>query len=325
MPDPGALLEPVGEPDERRLAPAPPDEVDPDRQLPEGEPGRDGDVRVAGDRRRGRAGGQEVVAVDQVGRPRRAVGEADDRVQVEPVQGPVDALLRQPLGGRQGLQVGGVVQAGGRLGEQEDLLAEPAQLLLGVGVVEGDQVGQGAHRGALQLRQVGGDVGLELEQQHGELGPEHVGDVGDVGRVDDGRAEAAQLADGGVGDRVGLGADPEHALPPHADAGAAQAVGVQEAAVVAEGVAAAVGGGRVAWVDPGHRAEDGGGVGHGPGHRAGHVLAVGQRDDAGAAGQAEGRLDADQGVVGGGADDRAVGLGAERGGGQAGGDRGAGP
>ena len=94
-----------------------------------------------------------------------------------------------------------------------------------------------------------------------------------------------QVGDGRLGDRVGLGAGPEHALAPDADPGAAQAVGVEEAAVVAVAVALGVGGGRVAGVDPGHGPEHGGGVGHGAGHGAGHVLAVGDRDHARAAGQ----------------------------------------
>ena len=191
---------------------------------------------------------------------------------------------------------------------------------LGVGLVEGDQVGQGPHRGVAQLRQVGGDVGLELVQEHGELGVEHVGDVGDVGRVDHGRAQPAEVGDGRLGDRVGLGADPEHALAPDADPGPAQAVGVEEAAVVAVAVAAGLGGGRVAGVDPGHGPEHDGRVGHGAGHGAGHVLAVGDRDHARAAGQPQGRLDPDQGVVGRRADDRPVGLGAQGGRGQVGGD-----
>ena len=166
----GAVLEAGGQLDQGGLGPAAADEVDPDRELAERVAAGHGQVGVAGHRRRGRAAEQEVVAVDQVGGPGRAGGEAEDGVQVEAVHGRVDALAGDPLGGRQGLQVGRVVQAAGGLGEQEDLLAEPAQLPLGVGLVEGDQVGQGPHRGVAQLRQVGGDVGLELVQEHGELG-----------------------------------------------------------------------------------------------------------------------------------------------------------
>src|SRR4029453_262318 len=79
-------------------------------------------------------------------------------------------------------------------------------------------------------------------------------------------------------------------LAPHPAPGPAKAVGVEEPAVVGEAVALGVGGGRVARVDPGHGPEDGGRVGHGAAHGAGHVLAVGDRDHPGAAGQPQGRV-----------------------------------
>nr|GFD55508.1 hypothetical protein [Tanacetum cinerariifolium] len=81
----------------------------------------------------------------------------------------------------------------------------------------------------------------------------------------------------------------------HADALALEAILAQRLRVVggAFSLKAAVGGGRVGRIGAADGAQQDGGVGHGARHRAGGVLGVGDRDDAAAADQAQGRLDAD--------------------------------
>ena len=71
----------VGQRDQLGLAPLAADERHADRQVAV-VAGRHGDARVARDRRRARRPDGEVVAVDQIGRPRRGVRRRDDRVQV---------------------------------------------------------------------------------------------------------------------------------------------------------------------------------------------------------------------------------------------------
>ena len=51
---------------------------------------------------------------------------------------------------RPGGTVGWVVEPGRRLGDVEQLLAEEAELVLAVLVVEGDQVGQRSQRGTVE-------------------------------------------------------------------------------------------------------------------------------------------------------------------------------
>ena len=81
--------------------------------------------------------------------------------------------------------------------------------------------------------------------------------------------------------------------------------------VVGEGVAGLIGGRGVVRVDAGRCAEEYRSVGHVAGHRAGRVLVGADRDDACAAPQPECRLDPDDAVGAGRADDRAVRLRAD--------------
>ena len=150
---------------------------------------------------------------------------------------------------------------------------------------------------------------------------ERIVDAGKVDVVDHGGALRAQLGDGRVGDRV----DHRHiaAAPPHADPLAAQRIRPKRAQVVAVDDGPGVACRRVGRVDALDHREHGGRVGHVAGHRPGRVLLRRDRDDAAAADQAEGGLDADDVVGAGRADDRAVGLGADgdRGQVRGGGDR----
>src|SRR3546814_14732129 len=83
-----------------------------------------------------------MIAVDEVGGPGGTVGHADEQVDAMTLEQPVDPLgPREPrrLGFR--LEIGGIVQPALGLGQLEQRLVEPAQLLR-VRLVEGDQVGE---------------------------------------------------------------------------------------------------------------------------------------------------------------------------------------
>ncbi len=108
----------------------------------------------------------------------------------------------------------------------------------------------------------------------------------------------------------------------HADACALQPTLFQRDAVVNQ-LAAARLRGRVAGVGARHRVQHQRGVGHAARHRASGVLRVGHRDDATAADQSQGRLDAHQAAGRCRRDDGAIGAGADRQRGQASRDGGA--
>ena len=98
---------------------------------------------------------------------------------------------------------------------------------------------------------------------------------------------------------------------PDADASAFERLVVEELGVVGEGMACPSGGRGVVRVDAGRCAEEHRGVGHVAGDRACRVLVGADRYDARAAPQPECRLDPDDAVGAGRADDRAVGLQAD--------------
>src|SRR5205807_4966534 len=133
-------------------------------------PGRDVDDRIAHDRRRrGRTVGREVVSVDQVGRPGRAVGGRDDRVQVVRLQQQVDALAAtEELVVLERLHVGGdgrrVVDV--RVARRDhQLLAEVPELLGRVSGGESDDVANGVNGSAGPGGQVRVEVLVEVEEQ----------------------------------------------------------------------------------------------------------------------------------------------------------------
>ena len=208
-------------------------------------------------------------------------------------------------------QIVGIAQiAARRLGELEQLLPEVLHLRRAVRDVERDQVRERAQRVWRRPAQVLRDLHLELDEQHGELGVEVGERIAGVG-VDERRAEVAHRVQAllGDGDQIGLAAVVGREVAAvDADARAAQRAALQEPPVVRRhgAMPATRPNGRQ------HRAEQDRDVGHGPAHRPGGVLAVRDRDDPVLREQPERRLEPDDEVVAGGADDRPVGLGADR-------------
>ena len=225
-------------------------------------------------------------------------------------------VARRGQAARPRLAVGRVVEAARRVGDVEQLLPEVAQLVVAVLVVEVDQVAQGPHRRAPKAGQVGLDVDLELGEQDGQLVVVDRRRVGRLDRIDERRTERSHHLEGPLRDGVepGVGGGVPGEQPPvDPDPRPAQRPAPQERPVVAREAPAADGPERRAQhVERDRR------VGHGAGHRAGGVLAVGDRDDAGLGDQPDRRLEPDDRVAPGRADDRAVGLGPDRDGAQVG-------
>ena len=209
------------------------------------------------------------------------------------------------------------------LGHLQDLLLEVRHRGFGIGLVEGDHVGERADDdGAGAPGEVAVQVVLEVVEQHLVL-------VGAVAvferqreRVDDRGAGGLEVGHGAAGEAAGVGGEAE-VVAEHADAGAFQRVR-REVDRVVGGVPGGARGGGVGGVGAGHSGEQERGVQDGARHRAGGVLAVRKRDDAGPADEPDGRLDAHEAVHGRRAHHRAVGLGAHAHGGEARGDGGAG-
>src|SRR5262249_41405722 len=104
------LLERVRELNERRLAPGAPHERDADRKAHPFTP-RHADERIAGERRALRAAAAELIAVDEVDRPRRRRRGRHHRVEAVLIHGDVEAFLAsQPAALLERLQVFGVVE-----------------------------------------------------------------------------------------------------------------------------------------------------------------------------------------------------------------------
>ena len=146
-----------------------------------------------------------------------------------------------------------------------------------------------------RVGEVGVEVAGELVEQHREL----VG-LRQRGHLDEDRAAVAQHVQGGPEDLAPPARAARRGSRRHGQADAAQGVGAGPLAV------------RLAGQHPEQRR----GVGDGPAHRTGAVLAAGDGQDAAAGHQAERRLEADQALVRRGRQDRPVGLGADRHGGQ---------
>ena len=191
-----------------------------------------------------------------------------------------------------GADVGAVrVTTVGRLGELEDGVV-PGALELGMGLVEGDQLGERLRvcRAGHRVRavdvgvEVRRDVRLELAQERRELirGRRQV----DVGPVDHSRTFGLERVDHVVEDRLDDRAHQRRVVgagAPDADPSAIERISVEEPRVVGEGVAGLIGGRGVVRVDAGRCAEEYRGVGHVAGDRAGRVLVGADRDDACAA------------------------------------------
>ena len=147
------------------------DERHADRQ-PVGEAGGHRDARVSGDRRRRRAGAEEVIAVDEIGRPRRAAGRRDDRVEPElRVITRIDALRPRPRpAGRQRLPIGRATSAAPSSPPDEHLLTEERHLAFASRAVERDQLLQRVdRRGRAAAGEIRVEIRLELVEQDLEL------------------------------------------------------------------------------------------------------------------------------------------------------------
>src|SRR5436190_4609992 len=86
---PGRLLEGERQRDQPALAPGGADERDPDRQA-EHLAGRHADTWITGDRGGRRARAAEMVAVHEVGRPRRTTSWCDEGIEAQPLQDGID-------------------------------------------------------------------------------------------------------------------------------------------------------------------------------------------------------------------------------------------
>ena len=214
---------------------------------------------------------------------------------------------------RRRLEVGRLRERPPRLRRLEPLLPKVRHLLPRVPAVELDDLGQRADRrvGA-EGGQVGVQVGLELVQQNLGLGPRQ-GAAGLRQRngIDDLGAARPHGVDRARQQEVDLLVESGEAAR-DADARPRQSVGVEIRRVVAQPVRLGVRGGRIPRVGTGQHPQHDRGVAHGARHRSRGVLAVRDRDDAGAADEADRRLDADDAVGRPRADDRPVGLRADR-------------
>src|SRR6266516_5927659 len=113
---------------------------------------------------------------------------------------------------------------------------------------------------------------------------------GNICGVDDFRSKLSQLFDSANRDCVSFGAVAEIDLPGDADARSAQAIGIQELGIVGMKFPLAPMCGGIAWVNACQSSEQGSGIGYGAGEWTDCVLVVGDRNDASAAGEADGRL-----------------------------------
>src|SRR6266566_4704572 len=130
-----------------------------------------------------------------------------------------------------------------------------------MGIVELDDVGKAAWRCAGEFGKVSVEIDLEFMEEHGQFRFKirHLFCRGNICGVDDFRSKLSQLFDSANRDCVSFGAVAEIDLPGDADARSAQ----------------------------------GSGIGYGAGEWTDCVLVVGDRNDASAAGEADGRLDTD--------------------------------
>ena len=98
-----------------------------------------------------------MIAVDQIRGPRWPAGGRHDRVETEPREHGVEPFAaREPLAPSSRLAVRPVRQRPLPLSHFEDLLAEKAELLVLVRLVEADEFRQGVRGGAgAELGQVG--------------------------------------------------------------------------------------------------------------------------------------------------------------------------
>ncbi len=156
------------------------------------------------------------------------------------------------------------------LGQQEQLLAEVPEFLIGMRLVEGNEILQRAHRRLDEAGQIGIDIMPKLVEQHLELRLEgrDLSRSRDVSGVDNLGAEVTQDLDRLLDDPVGLRAIAKIDLAGYADASAFQPVGVEELGVIGVEATSALGGDWILRVGPDDGAEHCRGVGDGAAHRA---------------------------------------------------------
>ena len=139
------LLERVGVTDEFAFAPGRTNKGETYRKALDGAH-RYRDVRIAGDGGQRRdAAAEEVIAIHQVGGPRRAHGGRDQDIEMILCERGIDALgAREPPGALMGLDIMRVAQVAPGIGLGEQLLPEIRHLGGGVLVVVADQLCESA-------------------------------------------------------------------------------------------------------------------------------------------------------------------------------------
>ena len=170
-----------------------------------------------------------------------------------------------------------------------------AQHLARPGFVEADQLANRSDRRSVaELLEVAVQVTLELVEHDVRAEVGHLAGRGDVRGIDEGCADTGEGTEGDVDHgRLGGAQAFEEDRARHSDPDALEPSGRQRLRVVAARVAAARARGAIGGIDARHRAQEDGGVGHGPAERPGGVLAGRDRNDAGSRDQTESRLHAD--------------------------------
>ncbi len=254
-----------------------------------------------------------MVSTHRVRHPGRPAGWCDQRIQLEFVHHRVDALLARELPAlRQRVEVSLIGERPFGLRLDKQVLPEVRHLLRFVALVKLDDFLQRVHgRLRPQLRQVRVQVGLQFNEQDVQFRIVQFAEAGDFHRIDQHRAFALHRFQRRIHQRVNRVAEAEQ-LAHHADAGAAQPLGIQKLRVIGSSARAAAGGRGILGVLARHRTEQGSGIGYGSRHRTGSVLAVRDRNDAGAAHQSERRLDANDPIRARRADNGTVRLRADR-------------
>ena len=159
-------------------------------------------------------------------------------------------------------------------------------------------------------REIGVEVGFQFVEQHEVFVLAGLADGGDVGGIDDDCALFLQCVERLCHQCVYCVVEAK-IFSYYADAGAAEAVGIEELRVISERLSGAGGGGAVFGINSGESTEQDRGVADGAAHGASAILRVGDGNDAAAADESDGGLDADGAVGGGRTDDGAVGFRAD--------------
>ena len=176
----------------------------------------------------------------------------------------------------------------------EQFLPEERHFAIPLPFVECDDVVQRLHaRGRSQPGEIRVQAGLELVQQDLDLAVVENAGGRDVGGIDDDRAASLHVRDGRLDDAIGWRAVAEVALARDADPCALERVLLERRGVVRAHAARRLRRG-VMRIDAGHRAQQERRVRDRARHRTRRILRARNRNDARAADEADGRLDADE-------------------------------